>query len=171
MPCEWSAVNVAELQNVYSVYESIWPLQLPRIIKCVCVWNNGGVGKDLRVPWHLVYSASTSSAGVRDSIRGMLGKTALRKLRREKIVLHVCQRFWSPPLQSLKTHTCFFFLHNVCAQCLGSLLLMKRQFVVTHTIRQTEIPALLDSWVTNLLPWCVHKTIACPWCFHKTEHA
>jgi hypothetical protein len=27
--------------------------------------------------------------------------------------------------------------------------LMKQQFVVTHTIRQTEIPALLDSWVTN----------------------
>jgi hypothetical protein len=27
--------------------------------------------------------------------------------------------------------------------------LMKRQFVVTHTLRQTEIPALLDSWVTN----------------------
>ena len=26
---------------------------------------------------------------------------------------------------------------------------MKRQFVVTHTIRQTEIPTLLDSWVTN----------------------
>ena len=27
--------------------------------------------------------------------------------------------------------------------------LMKQQFVVTHTIRQTEIPALLDSWVAN----------------------
>jgi hypothetical protein len=26
---------------------------------------------------------------------------------------------------------------------------MERQFVVTQTIRQTEIPALLDSWVTN----------------------
>ena len=26
---------------------------------------------------------------------------------------------------------------------------MKEQIVVTHTIRQTEIPALLDSWVTN----------------------
>jgi hypothetical protein len=27
--------------------------------------------------------------------------------------------------------------------------LMKPQFVVTHTIRQTEIPTLLDSWITN----------------------
>ena len=26
---------------------------------------------------------------------------------------------------------------------------MERQFVVAHTIRRTEIPALLDSWVTN----------------------
>ena len=26
---------------------------------------------------------------------------------------------------------------------------MKEQFVVTHTIRQIEILALLDSWVTN----------------------
>ena len=26
---------------------------------------------------------------------------------------------------------------------------MKKQFVVTHAIRPTEIPALLDSWVTN----------------------
>jgi hypothetical protein len=28
--------------------------------------------------------------------------------------------------------------------------LMKRQFVVTHTIRQTEIPALVDTWFTNI---------------------
>ena len=27
--------------------------------------------------------------------------------------------------------------------------LMKQQFVLTHTIRQNEIPALVDSWVTN----------------------
>jgi len=26
---------------------------------------------------------------------------------------------------------------------------MKQQFVVTHTVHKTEIPALLDSWVTN----------------------
>jgi hypothetical protein len=26
---------------------------------------------------------------------------------------------------------------------------MKGQFVLTHSIRQTEFPALLDSWVTN----------------------
>jgi len=29
------------------------------------------------------------------------------------------------------------------------LLLMKQQFVITHTVHQTEILALLDSWVTN----------------------
>jgi len=28
--------------------------------------------------------------------------------------------------------------------------LMKREIVVTHTIHQTEIPALLDIWVTNI---------------------
>jgi len=27
--------------------------------------------------------------------------------------------------------------------------LMEQQFVVTHTTRQTEIPAFLGSWVTN----------------------
>ena len=27
--------------------------------------------------------------------------------------------------------------------------LVKRQSVVTHTIHQTEIPTLLDSWATN----------------------
>jgi hypothetical protein len=26
---------------------------------------------------------------------------------------------------------------------------MQQHFVVTHTIRQTEIPALLDSWVAS----------------------
>ena len=36
---------------------------------------------------------------------------------------------------------------------------MKRQFLATHTILQTEIPALLDSCVTNtpLSKCCVHK--------------
>ena len=32
---------------------------------------------------------------------------------------------------------------------MNSLSLMKQQIVVTHSIRQNEIPALLDSWVTN----------------------
>jgi hypothetical protein len=26
---------------------------------------------------------------------------------------------------------------------------LERQFVITYTIRQTKIPTLLDSWVTN----------------------
>jgi hypothetical protein len=30
-----------------------------------------------------------------------------------------------------------------------NLLPRKQQFVLTHTIRQSEIPALLDSWITN----------------------
>jgi hypothetical protein len=37
---------------------------------------------------------------------------------------------------------------------------MKQQFVVTHTIRQTGIPELLDGWVTNTLSvkmLCPHK--------------
>ena len=33
---------------------------------------------------------------------------------------------------------------------------------VTHTIRQIEIPGLLDSWVTDT-KLCVHKKIACPY--------
>jgi hypothetical protein len=37
---------------------------------------------------------------------------------------------------------------------------MKQQFAVTHTIRHTEIPALLDSWVTNTLSkCCAHKKL------------
>jgi hypothetical protein len=31
----------------------------------------------------------------------------------------------------------------------NTISLMKQQFVATHTIRQTEIFALLDSWVRN----------------------
>jgi len=50
---------------------------------------------------------------------------------------------------------------------------MKWQFVVTHTILQTEISALLDSWVTNtpsvkmlcpqknLLSFYLHKNVTC----------
>jgi len=30
-------------------------------------------------------------------------------------------------------------------------LLMKQQFVITHTISQTEIPALLHIWITDTL--------------------
>ena len=40
-----------------------------------------------------------------------------------------------------------FMLKNADTPRLTSL--MAQQFVVTRTIRQTEIPALLDSWVTN----------------------
>ena len=51
---------------------------------------------------------------------------------------------------------------------------MKRQFFVSHTIRQTEISALLDRWVTNtpsvkmVYP---QKKNAFPYIFVKTQHA
>jgi len=32
---------------------------------------------------------------------------------------------------------------------LHKISLLKQQFVATHELRQTEIPALFDSWVTN----------------------
>jgi hypothetical protein len=50
------------------------------------------------------------------------------------------------------------------------MTLMERQCVVTHTIRHTEIPALLDSWVTDTLSvkmLCPQK-IGCPCIFVKT---
>jgi hypothetical protein len=49
-------------------------------------------------------------------------------------------------------------------------MLMKRQFVVTHTIRLTATAALLDSWVTStpsVKILCPQK-IACPYIFVKT---
>jgi hypothetical protein len=36
-----------------------------------------------------------------------------------------------------------------CCMPESMISLMKQQFVVAHTIRQTEIPAVLDCWVTN----------------------
>jgi len=36
-------------------------------------------------------------------------------------------------------------------QRMNWLSLMKQQFVVTHTVRQNEILALVDSWVTDAL--------------------
>ena len=44
---------------------------------------------------------------------------------------------------------------------------IKQQFFITHTIFQTEIPALMDSWVTNqpsvkmLCPQKIHRNITC----------
>jgi len=38
---------------------------------------------------------------------------------------------------------------------------LKQQIIATHTIRQTEIRASPDSWLTNT-KCCVHSTIACP---------
>lgn len=49
--------------------------------------------------------------------------------------------------------------------------LMKWQFVANHTIRQNEVPALLDNWVTNT-PYVkilyVQKKIASIYIFVKT---
>jgi hypothetical protein len=36
-----------------------------------------------------------------------------------------------------------------CCMPQSMISLMKQQFVVTYTIRQTEILAVLDSWVAN----------------------
>jgi len=51
---------------------------------------------------------------------------------------------------------------------------MKRQSVVTHTIRRTHITALPDSWVTNtssVKMLCPQKKIACPYITVKACHA
>jgi hypothetical protein len=47
---------------------------------------------------------------------------------------------------------CLNLHHAVTGLCIWyRISLMKQQFVTTHSIRQTEIPALLDNWVTNTL--------------------
>jgi hypothetical protein len=50
---------------------------------------------------------------------------------------------------------------------------MEHQFVVTHTVHQTEIPALLDSWVRNTpsVKMLRPQKIACPYISVKTQHA
>ena len=51
------------------------------------------------------------------------------------------------------------------------IALMKQQFVATHTIRQMETPALLNSWVTNtpyVKTFYPQKKIASPYIFVKT---
>jgi hypothetical protein len=45
--------------------------------------------------------------------------------------------------------------------------LVKQQYVVTQTVYQTEIPAFLDSWVTNT-PFV--KEIASPYIFLKKHN-
>jgi hypothetical protein len=34
-------------------------------------------------------------------------------------------------------------------EVLSNISLIKQQFVVTHAVRQNEIPALLGAWITN----------------------
>jgi hypothetical protein len=48
--------------------------------------------------------------------------------------------------------------------------LMKQQLVVTHTIHQTEVPALEDSWVTNIpsIKMSCPQKIAFPYISLKT---
>ena len=47
--------------------------------------------------------------------------------------------------------------------------LMKPQFVIIHTIRQTEIPKLLEGWVTNTCQNAVStKKLLFPYIFVKT---
>jgi len=49
---------------------------------------------------------------------------------------------------------------------------MKQQLVITHVTHQTEIPTLLDSWVTNTpsVKCWVHKNIAYPYISVKICH-
>jgi hypothetical protein len=55
--------------------------------------------------------------------------------------------------KSYRTHVNRFYEKIMQTLCTVSskfdILLMEQQFVITHTICQTEIPGLLDSWVTN----------------------
>jgi hypothetical protein len=50
-----------------------------------------------------------------------------------------------------------------------SVSLKTQQFLVTHTIRQTEIPGSLDSWLqASLLSHsCVHNSTVSPYIFVK----
>jgi len=50
----------------------------------------------------------------------------------------------------------------------SGILLMKQHCVLTHTVYQTEIPALLDSWFTNTPVRVCTQKIACPYIFVKT---
>ena len=84
------------------------------------------------------------------------------------IRIQISALFWD-----YKTHIFKFLFQNDCLglDSVGKgpviaretrreiILLMKQQFVVTHTIRQTDIPALLASWVTNttLSKCCLQK--------------
>ena len=65
-----------------------------------------------------------------------------------QLVLNFTARFGCVEDQTLRSEilctyaeifSILFFCNAIC------ILLMKRKFVVTHTIPQTEIPALLDS--------------------------
>jgi hypothetical protein len=64
---------------------------------------------------------------------------------------------------------------NLCSylQSDWQISLMKQQFAVTHTICQSEIPALLDSWVTNTPSVKIlhPQKIAIPYIFVKTWRA
>jgi hypothetical protein len=44
---------------------------------------------------------------------------------------------------------------------------MEQQFAVTHTIRQNEIPALLDGLKTHLPSKGLPTKIGCPYIFRK----
>ena len=54
-----------------------------------------------------------------------------------------------------------------------NILFMKQHFVVTHTVQQTEIHTLLDSWLTKApsVKMLDPQKIAGPYIFAKKKHA
>jgi len=50
----------------------------------------------------------------------------------------------------------------------SGILLIKQHCGLTHTVCQTEIPALLDSWFTKASVKVCPQKIACPYIFVKT---
>jgi len=64
------------------------------------------------------------------------------------------------------------FSHHHNRMSKNSISLMQRQFFITHTICQTDIPTLLDSWFTNTpsVKMLCPQMIDCPYIHTKTKH-
>jgi len=83
--------------------------------------------------------------------------------------LHCSQLHFTPLHYTVPNYTSLHFTTLVTVDtlrcCYFANILMKRQFVITHGIRQIEILAKLNSWVTDGHTFCqyvnVHKKVAC----------
>jgi hypothetical protein len=67
---------------------------------------------------------------------------------------------------------CAISTHAMCLRGVNTLL-VRWQYVATHTVCQIEIPALLGSWVTNIpsVQMVCPQKICLPLYFHKTWHS